>query len=100
MLLQMRREMHTFVLSKLQTMMHTIMPTLPPTFVRSQMLRAVLSVMHTFMLSGLQTIMQSVMPNMPPTTMPIIVPPVIAQVHDNSGAHTILCGFESGRLTP
>ena len=34
------------------------------------------------------------------TSMPIIVPLVIAQVHDNSSAHTILCGFESGRLTP
>ena len=56
--------------------------------------------MHTFMLSGLQTIMQSVMPNMLPTFMPIIMPLVIAQIQDNSGAHTILCGFESGRLTP
>ena len=34
------------------------------------------------------------------TSLPIILPPAIAQVHINSSAHTILCGFESGRLTP
>jgi len=34
------------------------------------------------------------------TSLPIIVPPAITQVHANSSAHTILCGFESGRLTP
>jgi hypothetical protein len=34
------------------------------------------------------------------TSLPIIVPLAIAQVHVNSSAHTILCGFESGRLTP
>lgn len=32
--------------------------------------------------------------------MPIIMPLLIAQVHANSSAHTILCGFESGRPTP
>jgi hypothetical protein len=32
--------------------------------------------------------------------LPIIVPLAIAQVHVNSSAHTILCGFESGRPTP
>ena len=34
------------------------------------------------------------------TSLPIIVPLAITQVHVNSSAHTILCGFESGRLTP
>jgi hypothetical protein len=41
MLLQMQREMHTFVLSRLQTIMRTTMPSLPPTFVLGQMLQLV-----------------------------------------------------------
>ena len=41
MLLQMRREMHTFVLSRLQTIIRTTMHTLLPTFVLGQMLQLV-----------------------------------------------------------
>jgi hypothetical protein len=74
MLLQMRREMHTFVLSRLRTivrtMMRTMMPTLLPSIVLGQMPQTVLIVMHIFMLLDLQTFKQSMTPSMPPTFMP------------------------------
>ncbi len=107
MLLQMRREMHTFVLSRLQTIMRTTTQTLPPTLALHLMLPLVPFACKLSCEPQCQPLCQPscfvrcfVRCQLFANLHAIIVQLSIAQVHANSSAHTILCGFESGRLTP